>query len=876
MLSRRSFVPTSSTRTRSRPCSLRRHASARRLRRARRSSSPCPARAASRSASRCRTRRSCRRSSRVRIPRSAPTAVSGIDDPAATIRADVSPLGFHASIRSPQGNWYIDPSSKANDDAYVVYYTRDLPSDPDGPFEFKEGDDEALAAAAVELSTNGGGPSAGDVLRTYRLALVTDQSYATYFGAANVTAAKVALMNRVNQVYEDETSIRLVLINDTDKTNLNTDADAIGANGPCGSAAVLHHRAARRAVPAARSPGTGSCSARSSAPRTTTSATSVSARRRRRREAWASSAATRKARGCTGLPNPGATSTPSTTWRTRWATSSRATTPSTALSCNCAGNNRNGGTAVEPGSGSSIMAYAGICRQDDLQPHSDPYWSQRSFEEISNYVTPVRPPINEVQTASLRDFDGTDSFKVELNGAQSATITNGTNYSAAGIQVALQGVSEIQTVALVGYDGTDSYTLEYKGATTVPIVRGQNNTAAGIQNALQGGNEQQQAVLTGFNATTQSFQIAGERQHVGALRARRPRGLERERHGPDQRVARLDRRHFGRRRERRLHADVRRHARRHRRGGDLDRQLHRRLRGHGAGVRQGRRSARRLARRGHRCRRLGDGRGLHAHVRRRPPGHGRRSGLRHERLGCDRRGHRDREGRAGHASAGRARDRCRLRRRHVQHDRVPGHVRRHPRARQRELAELRRPDRRDRVVRRDRQGRPDREPGLAWSRRPATTRRSSRPRSNTRSRYRTPFALTGSATDADGDTLTYLWEQNDNGVGAGTALVNPSKTNGPIFRQFGTALDASIYNPKQLNSPGENHVTTDPTRTFPDLAQILINNTNAVTGDCPGPPIPPSPPTGGTNVPQPPDRLLLGVPPDGGLSRPDALPSHRA
>ena len=161
----------------------------------------------------------------------------GLDDPAATIRADVSPLGFHASIRSPKGNWYIDPSSKANDDAYIVYYTRDLPADPDGPFEFKEGDDEALAAAAVELSTNGGGPSAGDVLRTYRLALVTDQSYSTYFGGpANVTAAKVALMNRVNQVYEDETSIRLVLINDTDKTNLNTDADAIGANGPCGSA----------------------------------------------------------------------------------------------------------------------------------------------------------------------------------------------------------------------------------------------------------------------------------------------------------------------------------------------------------------------------------------------------------------------------------------------------------------------------------------------------------------------------------------------------------------------------------------------------------------------------------------------------------------
>ena len=61
---------------------------------------------------------------------------------------------------------------------------------------------------------------------------------------------------------------------------------------------------------------------------------------------------------------------------------------------------------------------------------------------------------------------------------------------------------------------------------------------------------------------------------------------------------------------------------------------------------------------------------------------------------------------------------------------------------------------------------------------------------------RTPFALTGSATDADGDTLTYMWEQNDRGgisggSTAGTALVNNVKTNGPLFRQFGTAANVS-------------------------------------------------------------------------------------
>ena len=85
-----------------------------------------------------------------------------------------------------------------------------------------------------------------------------------------------------------------------------------------------------------------------------------------------------------------------------------------------------------------------------------------------------------------------------------------------------------------------------------------------------------------------------------------------------------------------------------------------------------------------------------------------------------------------------------------------------------------------------------------------------------------------------------MWEQNDRGglpnggSTAGTALVNNTKTNGPLFRQFGVGVDISATDTLKYHSPGLNAVTTNPTRVFPDMAQILANNTNAATGPVPG------------------------------------------
>ena len=79
----------------------------------------------------------------------------------------------------------------------------------------------------------------------------------------------------------------------------------------------------------------------------------------------------------------------------------------------------------------------------------------------------------------------------------------------------------------------------------------------------------------------------------------------------------------------------------------------------------------------------------------------------------------------------------------------------------------------------------------------------------------TPFALTGVATDANGDALTYCWEQNDNASSTQTgasSVASPTKASGPNWLSFSPAVSG--------------------TRNFPRLSTILVGLN--VTGPLPG------------------------------------------
>ena len=61
----------------------------------------------------------------------------------------------------------------------------------------------------------------------------------------------------------------------------------------------------------------------------------------------------------------------------------------------------------------------------------------------------------------------------------------------------------------------------------------------------------------------------------------------------------------------------------------------------------------------------------------------------------------------------------------------------------------------------------------------------------------TAFALTGTATDPQGDPMTYNWEQNDNSTVSGaSSIASPTKTGGPNWLSFASSTSPTRYMPR--------------------------------------------------------------------------------
>ena len=147
-------------------------------------------------------------------------------------------LGTRADGRSA---WYVDPAyNKRGTTEHLGYFGR-AAGDLRSAVGARAPDSDTGQAAGPRPRRGAGQDGHAPV---YRLALISDPTYADYFGTANVLAEKVTLINRVNQIYNDDSPIKMVLVNGTDKLNFDTDAKATGPNGRA-ARTLLHPRRQR-------------------------------------------------------------------------------------------------------------------------------------------------------------------------------------------------------------------------------------------------------------------------------------------------------------------------------------------------------------------------------------------------------------------------------------------------------------------------------------------------------------------------------------------------------------------------------------------------------------------------------------------------------
>jgi len=153
-------------------------------------------------------------------------AGKGIDEPTSTIRFDITPNGFHGMILSAvRKTIYINPVDNAAG-AYIVF-KRDAPATGGKVFDCRT---QQIASSAIQGAGRGNGSTAKNAddgkLRTFRFAVATGGEFSKLFlngSEATDSGKKVAILAglvtdlvRVNGIMETDFGIRLQYVNNED------------------------------------------------------------------------------------------------------------------------------------------------------------------------------------------------------------------------------------------------------------------------------------------------------------------------------------------------------------------------------------------------------------------------------------------------------------------------------------------------------------------------------------------------------------------------------------------------------------------------------------------------------------------------------------
>ncbi|MGK4566403.1 reprolysin-like metallopeptidase [Flavobacterium sp. 3HN19-14] len=299
-------------------------------------------------------------------------AGQGINNPSATIHFSISPLGLESMvIYADKSAVFIEPYTK-DLSTYAVYRKSDKIA------SLTKFECTLIDKAKKDITTSALRPNADDGnLRNFRLAMSVTGEYTVYFGGtkALALAAINATMTRVNGVFEKDFGVHMNLIANTDTviyTSASTDPYSAAATGADGAWNQELQTTLTNNIGSANydighlfgaTGGGGNAGCIGCVCKNPTSSVPLG-----------------KGSGFTS-PNDGIPS------GDNFDIDYVAHEIGYQFGANHTFTHSNEGTGaqMEPGSGSTIMGYAGITSLD-VQPHSDPFFHAISIQQVTNYV----------------------------------------------------------------------------------------------------------------------------------------------------------------------------------------------------------------------------------------------------------------------------------------------------------------------------------------------------------------------------------------------------------------------------------------------------------------------------------------------------------
>jgi len=312
---------------------------------------------------------------------------TAVNDPRITAKLDFTVYGFHAMIFDGDNTSFIDPFDRYNDGFYMVHYKKDEVKAFSDRMKclVKGRDEDGPAGESMGVATKGlpkleaRNISNAYQHRTYRLALACDHQYAiAATGVATPTVAQAfscmtTSMNRINGVYEREFSETMNFVTKEDSLIFTTAAgDPYSADNDNPNNLLDDNQRVCDSIIGDANYDIGHVF--------TTGGGGLSS-------LGCICASGQKAASETGGSSPVGDGFDIDYVAHEMGHEHGANhTFNNNIDGSCA-TNAVSDRAYEPGSGTTIMAYAGICYPDDLAYHSQAYFHGISLYEIITYIT---------------------------------------------------------------------------------------------------------------------------------------------------------------------------------------------------------------------------------------------------------------------------------------------------------------------------------------------------------------------------------------------------------------------------------------------------------------------------------------------------------